>query len=244
LTMAYEILRGILGGIKGARERRRLEEEPVREEERLRAREILKAVMEGTIERAPTSEGTIFAPPERVAPQGIGQKIMEGFGIRQPQYERGQGYRRTPGKYQPTTREEALEFERAKTGLKPWKPQTREEQLKFERAKIGIKGEVEKKPTKFQLQKEAFDEAFRRLGGSYMVGLDEESKIEYENLGNQIYQEYLGQYGYTGKPEARPAMPRVRETGRVTVISPQGERGNIPANQLQEALRAGYRQVR
>ena len=86
-----------------------------------------------------------------------------------------------------------------------YKPQTKEELLEIEGAKAGMRGQ----PTSWELQKEAHDEAFRRLGGSYMVGLDEESKIKYETLANQIYQELLKQYQIT--PTSSPS-PLLRPT--------------------------------
>lgn len=45
-------------------------------------------------------------------------------------------------------------------------------------------------------------------------------------------------------PPPQTPPPKPIPTGRVNVISPDGKRGSIPANQLQEALRAGYKQVR
>jgi hypothetical protein len=197
MPLMYGLTKAI--GKKISRER---EEESLRKtEERTRrsseAKAIMDALIGGEIEKTPAGEGTIFGPAQRQAPQGIAQQLMQALGIGQPQEERGQGYRRipeAPGKYEPTTFKETLGLEQAKAGLKAT-------------------------PTKWQIQKEAYDEAFRRLGGSYMVGLDEKSKIEYENLGNQIYQQYLTQYGYTEKPETRPepARSRTREAGDIRI---------------------------
>ena len=43
------------------------------------------------------------------------------------------------------------------------------------------------------------------------------------------------------QPQAQPLSPT---GGRVTVVSPDGKKGSIPANQLQQALTAGYKQVK
>lgn len=180
----------ITGGIRKGLGERKARQAEQRKVDQTRALELLKEVLKGTIEpTAEPSEAVITGPRRRVAPEGIGQRIMEGFGIGQPQYEPGQMYRRPPVTA-PTVGPE----EKITTRYGP-------------RGKVAgytVSPEAETKPTEWQLQKEAQDEAFRQLGGSFMVGLDEESRREYETLSNQIYQNLRKQYGYTGRPETRP----------------------------------------
>lgn len=61
--------------------------------DREEAMAILKAVMEGSLE--PAGEGetpAITMSEQRVAPKGIGDTLMQGFGLRRPQYTKGQGF--------------------------------------------------------------------------------------------------------------------------------------------------------
>lgn len=52
------------------------------------------------------------------------------------------------------------------------------------------------KPKKWDLLKEAQDEATRRLGGSQMMGLRKNVQSQYAPLVNQIYNGFLKQFGY------------------------------------------------
>lgn len=53
----------------------------------------------------------------------------------------------------------------------------------------------------------------------------------------------MGDMGFgQGQPQTTPTP--TPQGGRVTVVSPDGKRGSIPANQLQQALSAGYKQVK
>lgn len=110
--MPYDILRGLLEGTRGGVERSATLQADKRKADQERALELLKGVIGGKIQRA--QEGAEFyGPGQRQAPEGIMGRIKEGFGISPPQYGQGQGYRRipeAPGKYEPTTMEEALEF--------------------------------------------------------------------------------------------------------------------------------------
>ena len=90
----------ILGGITGGVEERKASQATAQAERRKTDRasslELLKGVIGGKIKPAPEGEATMYGPGQRQAPEGIGGRIAEGFGLKSPQYGQGQGYMRSP----------------------------------------------------------------------------------------------------------------------------------------------------
>lgn len=86
-------LQGFDERLQEKKKQRNVETASQTESDRDRALAILKAVAEGNIRKAQAGEApSIYAPGERQAPQGIGQKLLEGFGLRKPAYTQGEGY--------------------------------------------------------------------------------------------------------------------------------------------------------
>ncbi|KKN59222.1 hypothetical protein LCGC14_0544490 [marine sediment metagenome] len=113
-------------------------------------------------------------------------------------------YTPTPA-YKPTTREEALEFERAKVGI------TRQPQ-----AIVDPEGQViGERPfgSVFQPKEDPFQK--------YFFGEGEEPTL----------------------PTDRKSFLKTPEGDRISVVHPDGRRGNIPKSQLQEALQAGFKRT-
>lgn len=54
---------------------------------------------------------------------------------------------------------------------------------------------VEGKPSPESLRWKAQQEAYRRLGGSMMVGISEKRREQYKQLQETLYQQYLKEYG-------------------------------------------------
>jgi hypothetical protein len=73
---------------------------------------------------------------------------------------------------------------------------------------------------------------------------------QYDNQGKK--QKIVDEMGNPVEPTQSQVQPQptggqpspIPTGGRVTVVSPDGKRGSIPTNQLQEALTAGYKQVK
>jgi len=154
--MAGEFLTGLLENISTRSAERR---KSSMEEDRMMKEAFMKAMLAGELE--PTGQ-------PQAQPQGAGRGVAEalsqalGGGGQRPmnmgqlmkQGVGGMGYKTTmqPKKYEPTTREEALEFESAKAGMKPWKPQTREEQLKFSGEQELVKTEAQEQRKKDKIK--------------------------------------------------------------------------------------------
>lgn len=121
--MAYwDILAGIDEGIKEHQKRSIEEVKKQSEAQRDKAQTILESMIEGKIRPAGEGEqADVYGPGERIEPQGMGQRLMEGFGLKTPEYGQGQGYSvvpEAPQEYKPTTLQELLNVEREKAGIK------------------------------------------------------------------------------------------------------------------------------
>ena len=86
--------------------------------------------------------------------------------------------------------------EQIKQMYAPYEPRTKAEKLELIGAEAGIKA----KPTQFELQKMANDEAYRQMGGSAMGGIispdNPENLQKYRDLAQSSYQSLLKEYGY------------------------------------------------
>jgi len=110
-----------------------------------------------------------------------------------------------------------------------WKPTTREEAMAFEKEKYGVKNQPEA----------IVDKAGNVIGYRPSGSVFQPSATIDEIIGQ------LGTGG--GLPTIKANVPKVTtppKTGkRITVISPDGERGDIPREQLQEALAQGFKRT-
>ena len=111
-----------------------------------------------------------------------------------------------------------------------YKPKTQEEALEFERVKAGIKKQPQAIVDKFgnPILDEAGQPRTRPHGSIFQPA--------------PTLDEIVAQLGKDKLPGIKVNQPQA--TGnRVSVISPDGKRGNIPTSQLQEALQAGYKRT-
>lgn len=66
---------------------------------------------------------------------------------------------------------------------------------------------------------------------------------EYGRRINIITGESDGTSWITDYAKAFPVSKQSSDDGRITVVNPQGQKGNIPKSQLQEAIKQGYKQI-
>jgi hypothetical protein len=93
MGFAQGLIEGLTEGIQKNQERSVETNKLKYTADKQQALEILKAIMEGNIKPADIGETpTITLPGEGVAPKGIGDTLMQGFGLRKPQMTQGQGY--------------------------------------------------------------------------------------------------------------------------------------------------------
>ena len=110
-----------------------------------------------------------------------------------------------------------------------WKPTTKAEAMEFEKEKVGIKNQPEA-----IVDKAGNIIGYRPAGSVFQP--------------SATIDEIIGQLGTDGGlPKIKANVPKVTtpsKTGkRIMVISPDGQRGDIPTEQLQEALQAGYKRT-
>ena len=111
---------------------------------------------------------------------------------------------------------------------KGYEPKTQEEALAYEKAKAGIKN-----------QPEAIVDKQGNVTGTRPAGSVFQPSASIDEVISA-----LGTSG--GLPSIKANMPKAipTDTGnRVNVISPDGKRGSIPKEQLQEALSNGYKRT-
>jgi len=114
-----------------------------------------------------------------------------------------------------------------------WKPKTKEEALAYEKSKQELKPQQEA-----IVDKQGNVVGYRPTGSVFQPSATTEEIIA--TLGNG------GLPGIKATPSTNPTIKAnvpSTDTGRVMVVSPDGKKGSIPKEQLQEALANGYKRT-
>ena len=110
---------------------------------------------------------------------------------------------------------------------KEWQPKTKEEALAYEAQKEGFKNQPEA----------IVDKTGNVIGSRPAHSVFQPSASIEDIIGA------LGTGGGLPTLKANPQVNQPTNTGRIMVVSPDGKKGSIPQEQLQEAIKAGYKRT-